>query len=90
MRRQAQRAKKAAGFDTHTVEAVIPITVIPRLESTHHPFNPKKRTKEDHGKDHGRYSRGPGECSFGKSPRKGRVTRGSSSTDPTFWVTTFK
>jgi len=90
LKRQAQRAGRAEigdGSSTPVAEAVVPITVVPTPESTRPPINPKKRMKEDHGKDCGRSSRRHGERSpSGKSPRKGWVTGGSSSTGPNLQV----
>ena len=64
-------------------EAAIPLTTVPAAE-TNRPPNPKKR-KEDHGKDRGKSSRRHGDrSSSGKSPKRGRVAGGSSSSDPDF------
>jgi len=85
MRRQAQRAERGVRSSTHAVEAAILIIVVPATESTCPLINPKKRTKEDHRKDHGRSFRCHIECSTsGKSPKKGHGTRGSSSTNLDF------
>jgi len=59
--------------------------VVPTSKNTLPPVNPKKKTNEDHGKDRGRSSWHQGEhFSLGKSPRRGRVTGGSSSIDLNF------
>jgi len=88
LKRQAQRVQRdkiGVGSSTHVVEAVIPIIVVSASESNRPPMNPKKRTKKDHEKDHGRYSRCHGErSSSGKSPRRDHMVWGSSSTDPDF------
>jgi len=70
---------------TLATEVTIPITVVLAPKSTRPPVNLKNRTKEDHVKDHCRSSRHYKErSSSSKSPRRGRVTGGSSSTDLDF------
>jgi len=76
---RAQTAETGAGSFTSATEAAVPIIVVSGPDATRPPVNPKKRTKDDHGKDQGRYSRRHGELSSGKSPKRGRGVGGSSS-----------
>ena len=81
--RQAERGDVPGGSAMPIAEAVIPLTTVPAAETTRPP-NPKKR-KEDHGKDCGKSSRCHGDrSSSGKSPKRGRLAGGSSSSDPDF------
>ena len=86
LKRQAQMAARGdmpGGSGTLDAEAAIPITVVPAAEADR-PTNPKKR-KEDHGKDPGKSSRRHGErSSSGRSPKRGRLPGGPSSSGPDF------
>jgi len=69
---RAQVAEAGARSSTPAAEATIPITVVSGPNTSRPPANPKKRTKDDHGKDRGRSSRRHREySSSGKSPKRG-------------------
>jgi len=48
---KAQVAKTSVGSSTPTAEAAISITAVSGPDTTRPPVNPKKKTKDDHGKD---------------------------------------
>ncbi|KAK7382366.1 hypothetical protein VNO80_01217 [Phaseolus coccineus] len=83
LKRQAQKAEREGmpgGSATPVVEAAVPITTVPAAEAVRPPSNPKRR-KEDRGKS----SRRHGErSSSGRSPKRGRLTGGPSSSGPDF------
>ena len=87
LKRQARKVEGgevSGGFATPIAEVTIALTTVPAVETNCPPTNPKKR-KKDYGKGCGKSSRRHGErSSSGKSPKRGRVAGGSSSSDPDF------
>jgi len=88
LKRQQRAQAVEAGVESSTLvaKAPIPIVVVSGPDTNRPPVNPKKRSKDDHGKDRGRSSRCHGErSSSSKSPKRGRGVGGSSSSDLDFF-----